>query len=170
MESAKQGIKWTFEKISVKIACFAWLFTAFVWLYALTFRPSSESSFSETTTFFMFVCCLYNWSCTKYGYSWQVELYRSFRDSNIEGIASGLGFLLPRKIRRDVFEPFFEELKEDRLEELAVSGSKAVKHWIGCCFYFRLLVTFLQSLLCWAGDVVGKAAPFLKGLFFKGGS
>jgi hypothetical protein len=76
-----------------------------------------------------------------------------------------LGFLVPVTVRVRCFDPFFEDLKADRLEKLARSGSRGVKCWIEFTFYWRLCVTVVNSLVCYLGDTLLKVA-----LFFKGGS
>lgn len=87
-----------------------------------------------------------------------------------ERLALLAGFLVPPSVRLKCFEPFFEEMKEDRLEKIARTGSRGVKRWIEFCFYFRWAVTVLQSLVCYLGDLLAKLAPFIRALFFKGGS
>lgn len=73
-----------------------------------------------------------------------------------------LSFLIPRKIRQNAFEPYFEELKEDRLFAKGKVHSKAGKCWVEFCFYFRLIIAFLQSLICWVREILAKASPILK--------
>lgn len=90
--------------------------------------------------------------------------------SSVERLGQLLSFLVPRKTRIECFEPFFEDLKADRLEKLARSGSRGVKRWIELCFYFRLCVTVVQSLGCYLGETLSKIAPFIRALFFKSGS
>jgi hypothetical protein len=79
-----------------------------------------------------------------------------------EKISILLSFFLPRKIRQTSFEPYMEELKEDRLEARRKIHSQTGKVWVEFCFYFRLIVAFLQSLVCWARDFLSKASPILK--------
>ncbi len=88
---------------------------------------------------------------------------------NPERIAHLVGFLVPRLVRAKCYEPFLEDLKADRAERIARTGSPRVRRWIEFCFYFRLAVTVLQSLVCYLGDLVAKIAPFIRALFFKGG-
>jgi hypothetical protein len=71
-------------------------------------------------------------------------------------------FLLPRKIRQTSFEPYFEELKEDRLEARLKIHSCAGRMWVEFCFYLRLFVALLQSFGCWFKDIASKASPLLK--------
>lgn len=87
-----------------------------------------------------------------------------------ESFGALLGMLVPRSIRARCFEPFLEDLKADRAEKTARTASRRVKRWIEFCFYFRLAVTVVQSLVCYLGDLVAKIAPFIRALFFKGGS
>lgn len=105
------------------------------------------------------------------------ELFANGRTSGNEGFKitpDGLGrlfsFLVPRKTRAECFEPFFEDLKADRLEKIARKPSRRVKRWIEFCFYFRLCVTVVQSLGCYLTDALSKVAPFIRALFFRGGS
>lgn len=81
-----------------------------------------------------------------------------------------LSFLVPRRVREECFEPFFEDLKADCLENLARTGSRGVKRWIEFCFYFRLCITVVQSLVCYLGELLSKLAPLIRAVFFKGGS
>jgi hypothetical protein len=95
---------------------------------------------------------------------------RSVTKVTPEDIGRLLGFLVPRIIRNKCFEPYFEDLKADRLEKLARKGSRGVKRWIDFCFYLRLCVTVVQSLFCYLGETLSKLAPFIRALFFKSGS
>ena len=99
-----------------------------------------------------------------------LETPTKWRRISPEFVGELLGFLVPRKTRQDSFEPFFEDLKADRLEKMARSQSRGVKRWIEFCFYFRLCVTVVESLVCYLGDLVSKLAPFIRSLFVKGGS
>ena len=90
--------------------------------------------------------------------------------SPVERLGELVGFLLPRRIRKQAFEPFFEEMKADRLEAASSARSFAAKAWVEFCFHFRLLVTFVQSLLCWFGDILSKMSPVFKWLLGGGGS
>ena len=78
------------------------------------------------------------------------------------------GFLVPTGVRERCFQPFFEDLRADRAEKIARTSTRRVKRWIECCFYFRLVVTVIQSLVCYLGDLLAKVAPFIRALFFKG--
>lgn len=86
-------------------------------------------------------------------------------DPFVEKLGHLISFLVPRKTRRECFDPFFEDLKADRLEDLPHSGSRSVKCWIEITFYWRLCIAVLNSLVCYLGDTLLKVA-----LFFKGGS
>jgi len=84
-----------------------------------------------------------------------------------ENIGRLLSYLVPRMVRAKCFEPFLEDLKADRAEKVARTASRRVKRWIECCFYFRLVVTVIQSLVCYLGDLLAKIAPFIRALFFR---
>jgi hypothetical protein len=86
-----------------------------------------------------------------------------------DGLGKLLGYLVPRKIRKACFEPFLEDLKVDRLEKIAATRSRVENGWIEFCFYLRLAVTVLQSLVCYLGDLLAKIAPYLRALIFKSG-
>lgn len=66
-----------------------------------------------------------------------------------ESIGELIQFFLPPKIRKECFEPYFEELKEDRIIAAALAKSPCYKFWVEVAFLFRLVITFLQSFVCW---------------------
>jgi hypothetical protein len=62
------------------------------------------------------------------------------------------GFLLPRKIRQEVFEPTPEEMKEDYLVALRPLLTRLEARWLIFCFSIRTLVIVCQSLRAALGD------------------
>jgi hypothetical protein len=62
-----------------------------------------------------------------------------------------LGFLLPRRVRQEVFEPAQEEMKEDYLRALRPLRTCGEARWLTMCFSFHTLVVVFQS----AGAAIG---------------
>ena len=61
------------------------------------------------------------------------------------------GFLLPRRVRQEVFEPAQEEMKEDYLRALRPLCTRGEARWLTMCFSFRTMVVVFQS----AGAAIG---------------
>ena len=75
-----------------------------------------------------------------------------------------LKMVLPHKVRKKIYEPYAEEIKED----LLTAPSQGWKwQFVRAAFYFRLFVALAQSLYCW---LIGLAFPFLGKLLGLGGS
>lgn len=87
---------------------------------------------------------------------------RNFFFQGPERVGDFIGYLLPRGIRESAFNPYFEELKEDRLERKAKAKSASLEIIIEIFFYFRLTVSFLDSLRVWLLSPVSKMISALK--------
>ena len=119
--------------------------------------------------FSFWVCVgLASWVCERVGEGLKA-LGDSRRKLSPEFVGELVSILVPAKTRKECFEPYFEDLKGDRLKKIARSRSRFVKRWIEFCFYFRLSVTVVQSLVCYLGESLAKIAPVLRALFFRGG-
>ncbi|MGC4017500.1 MAG: hypothetical protein QM755_23745 [Luteolibacter sp.] len=79
-----------------------------------------------------------------------------------ERLFTYLQFLLPKRVRERYFEPYLEELKEDRILALQAQPSAFGRRFIEACYYFRLALALLRSFACIIGDLLAKLAPFLK--------
>ena len=75
-----------------------------------------------------------------------------------------MGFLLPRAIRERCFEPYFEELKLDRIEKRQHVKGRLANGLVEGMFYLRLLGTYIASLWCAVGGFFAKLSPVLKWL------
>jgi hypothetical protein len=70
-------------------------------------------------------------------------------------------FLLPRKVRVEVFEPCQEELKQDFLLARRLCRTRDERRWLTFCFSVRTMILIGQSVQSWMGD---RAIQFLKGI------
>jgi len=61
-------------------------------------------------------------------------------------------FILPRKVRLEVYEPACEELKEDYLEARRLARTKGARRWLAFAFTVRTIGLVLGSLHAAVGD------------------
>ena len=83
-------------------------------------------------------------------------------DLSPENLGAHIGFLLPAKVRKECFDPFFEELREDRLRSLEVARSAFGRRFIEVCFHVRLWAALSSSVLCACSDHLRKLVPLFK--------
>ena len=67
-----------------------------------------------------------------------------------------LAYFLPKKVRRDCFEPTREEILEDyyHTRNDPQYAGKLIRIWLLFCFLFRTGVLWLVCLMLWLGDSV----------------
>jgi hypothetical protein len=70
-------------------------------------------------------------------------------------------FILPRKVRNEVFEPALEELKEDFLVARKLRSTRGQRRWLTICFTVRTIILVAQSIRAWLGD---RTVRMLKGI------
>lgn len=90
-----------------------------------------------------------------------IDALNDFPDS----LGRFIGYLLPKRIRERVFEPVFEELKEDRLETMTRYQMPLLHIVLGFAFGFRICTAYCQSLLCWICIPFEKIAPIFRAFF-----
>jgi hypothetical protein len=75
-----------------------------------------------------------------------------------------LGYILPRRIRFDIYEPYCADLVADYMEIRQHAGS-FTRAWIDLCFAARTIVAVLSSLRVWLADSLLRLAKSVVTLY-----
>ena len=65
-------------------------------------------------------------------------------------------FVLPRDIRRDVFEPAFEDMLAVYLEGRRQCSTRWMRWWMDFTLVIRSADTLLRCGACWIGDYISR--------------
>jgi hypothetical protein len=66
-------------------------------------------------------------------------------------------FLIPAKTRKECFEPFFEEAKEDYLKMRRKNKGRVARRWLALCFSLHASLIVAQSLWALCSEKTKKA-------------
>src|SRR5205814_1466725 len=71
------------------------------------------------------------------------------------------GLMFSQKMRREVYDPVIEELKEDLLSAKAMCRTPTARFWVRCCFIFRTVAVLGACCRISCGRVLARLVPCL---------